>query len=165
MKTVALLLSLLFAVPAFGQAVHTSSLEPGTSTDFTRAYRGEEEGNGALRALRRQLRAELLDAGLRGTYNRLLHLPPETARALGINPNDSQSTDPDGAVACRVTGDPFELTLGVDVSHRHGWSTEVEFDLDDRLISVEFEGQSHVKYGLSYDDGRDALQALVRLRF
>ena len=165
MKTVALLLSLLFAAPALGQTVHTSSLESGNSTNFTRAYRGDEEGDGALRALRRRLRNELLDAGLRGTYNRLRHLRPGVARALGIPPDDDQSTHSDRLVTCRVQGDPFDLSFGVDVSHRHGWSTNVEVDLDDRLIAIEFEGRSHVNYGLSYDEGSDAVQAVVSLHF
>jgi hypothetical protein len=165
MKTVALLLSLLFAVPALGQTVNTSSLESGNSTNFTRAYRGDEEGDGALRALRRRLRNELLDTGLRGTYARLRHLPPRVARALGMSPEDDSSTHPGRPIACRVQGDPFDLSLGVDVSHRHGWSTKLEVDLDDRLIAVEFEGRNHVNYGLSYDEGRDAVQALVSLHF
>jgi hypothetical protein len=164
MKTVALLLSLLFAVPAFSQTVHTSSLESGSTTHFTRAYRGDEEGHGALRDLRGHLREELLDAGLRGTYNRLRHLRPGVARALGITPDD-ESTHPDRPLTCRIQGDLFDLSFGVDLSHRRGWSTNVEVDLDDRLIAVELEGRSHVSYGLSYDEGRDAVQAVVSLHF
>jgi hypothetical protein len=165
MKTVALLISLLITVPAFGQTVHTSSLESGDSTNFTRAYRGDEEGNGALRALRHRLRDELLDVGLRGTYNRLRHLRPGVARAFGIAPDDEPSSHPGRAVTCHVEGDPFDLSLGLDVSHRHGWSTNVELDLDDRLIAVEVEGRSHVNYGLSYDTGRDTLQAMVSVHY
>lgn len=165
MKTVVLLVSLLFAVPALGQTVHTASLESGDTTNFTRAYRGDEEGDGAMRALRRRLRNELLDVGLRGTYNRLRHLRPGVARVLGIAPEDDPASHPDQTFTYHVEGDPFDLSLGVDLCHRHGWSTNLQVDLDDRLIALEFEGQSHVNYGLSYDEERDTLQAMVSLHF
>jgi hypothetical protein len=166
MKTVALLLSLLLASPALSQTVNTSSLDPGTSTDLQRSYRGEEEGDGTTRALKRYLRRELIDVGLRGTYRRMRHLRSGVARLLAIDDNpENPVVHSDRRVTCRWEADPFDLSLSLDLIHRHGVATNVEVDLDDRRIAVEVEGRHRVNYGLAYEDERNTLQAMVTVRF
>jgi hypothetical protein len=166
MKTFALLLILLMASPALSQTVHTSSLDPGTSTDFQRSYRGEEEGDGTTRALKRHLRRELVDVGLRGTYRRMRHLGSGVARLLGIDDDPEGNVIRTGRrVACRWEADPFDLSLGLDVVHRHGMTTNIEVDLDDRRVALEVEGRQRINYGIAYEDDRNTVQAMVTLPF
>jgi len=166
MKTFALLLSLLIASPALSQTVKTSSLDPGTSTDFQRSYGGEEEGDGTTRALKRYLRRELIDVGLRGTYRRMRHLGSGVARVLGIDDDpEAAAVRPGHRVACRWEADPFDVSLTLDVIHRYGLSTNVEVDLDDRRIALEVEGRQRINYGIAYEDDGNIVQAMVTVPF
>jgi len=166
MKTFALLLSLLIASPALSQTVNTSSLDPGTSTDLQRSYRGEEEGDGTTRALKRYLRRELIDVGLRGSYRRMRHLGSGVARLMGIgDDHETIAAHSDRRVTCRWEADPFDLSLSLDLIHRRGVTTNVEVDLDDRRIALEVEGRHRVNYGLAYEDERNTLQAMVTVPF
>jgi len=166
MKTLALLLTLLIASPALSQTVKTSSLDPGTSTDFQRSYGGEDEGDGTTRALKRYLRRELIDVGLRGTYRRMHHLGSGVARLLGIDGDpEVPAAHSDRRVTCRWEADPFDLSLGLDLIHRHGFATNVVVDLDDRRIALEVEGRHGVNYGIAYENEGDTLQAMVTLPF
>ena len=166
MKSFALLLVLLMASPALSQTVSSSSLDPGTATEFQRKARGEEGGDGTVRALKHRLRRELVDLGLSATFHRMPHFGAGVARVLGIA-GDPQ-TEParfDRPVTCRWEVDPFDLSLTLDLVHRYGVVTSVEVDLDDRRIALGVKGHHHVTYGLSYEDEGNTLQALVTLPF
>ncbi len=152
-----LLVSLLLAAPATAQ-VHTASLSPiGT----VRAGRLRSEDDPAIRALRRALRSDLIDAGLTGAW-RHYRLPTSWARLAGVAPVAPETAR--RRLSCRLTADLLDLSVGIDLHNHRGWGALVEVDLDDRRVALETAARG-LRYGLSYEERRGAVQALVRLPF
>jgi hypothetical protein len=160
---------LLLTTPAYAQTVHDSSVGPSHTTTVERIYRGAEDGDGVTRALRRHLRRQLVDAGLR----RAGELFGNLGSGLGTGwPSSPHSDSTTGGVAprrypiaYRLQPRPFELCVGVDLVHRRGWEASLEVDLDDRTLTLELEPGHRLTYGIAYQQEDGTVEATLRLPF
>ncbi|RMF82771.1 MAG: hypothetical protein D6739_08085 [Nitrospirae bacterium] len=155
-RTLLAILVLLLAVGPAAAQVRTASLPPTTAV----APGGSRvHETGVARALARAMKDDLLDTGLVAAC-RHYRLPAVWRRLAGATTAPER---PARRLACHLAADLLDLAVGLDLRHR-GWGASVEVDLDDRLVAVEAAGR-RLRYGLSYEPDRDAVQALLRLPF